>query len=71
MNKLANKIIFLDEGESDSKETKIIESLALVTVQEKGKRPLEEEQILSTIEKKKIKKLKLSKEPTLQVLEHP
>ena len=71
MSKLANKITFSDEGESNTKDIEIIESLALVIVQEKGKRPLEQEEILPTIEKMKIKKLKLSKEPALQVLEHP
>ena len=71
MGKLANKRIFSYEGESDSEATEIIESLDLVTVQEKGKRPLEQEEVLPTTKKKKIKKLKLSKETALQVLEHP
>ena len=71
MSKLENKLIFLDEGESDSEDTKIIESLDLVIVQENGKRPLEQEEIMPTTEKNKIKNLKLSDDPSLQVLEHP
>ena len=43
MSKLANKLTFLDEGEPDFEQTKIIESLALATIQEKGKIPLEQE----------------------------
>ena len=42
----------------------------MVIVQEKGKRPLEQEGTLPTTKKKKIKKLKSSKEHALQVLEH-
>ena len=40
MNKLANKLVFSDEDESDSEYIEIAKGLALVTVQEKGKRPL-------------------------------
>ena len=40
MNKLANKLVFIDGHEWDSEDTEIAKGLALVTVQEKGKRPL-------------------------------
>ena len=59
ISKLENKLIFSDEGESDSKDIEIIESLDMVIVQEKGKRPLEQEEILPTTKKKKIRKLNL------------
>ena len=62
MSKLENELTFSDEGELDSEDIEIIKSLDLVTVQEKGKRHLEQQGILPTTKKKKIKKLKLSKE---------
>ena len=70
MSKLENKITFSDEGERDFEDTEIIKSLALVAVQEKGKMPLEQEGTSPTSEKKKVKRIKLSKEPTLQVHEN-
>ena len=70
MSKLATKLTFSDEGVSASEDTEITKSLALVIVQEKGKRPLEQEGTTPTSEKKKVKRIKLSKEPASQVLEH-
>ena len=70
ISKLANKLTFSDEGEIDSEDTEIIKSLALVTIQENGKRPFEQKGTSPTLEKKKVKRIKLSKELALQVLEH-
>ena len=70
MSKLENKLTFSDEGKSDSEDTEITKSLALVIVQEKGKRPLDQEGTSPTSEKKKAKRIKLSKEPAFQVLKH-
>lgn len=69
MRKLENKITFSDEDKLDSEDTEIDKSLAFVTVQEKGKRPLDQEVTSPTQEKKKVKRIKISKEPTSQVLE--
>ena len=70
MSKLANKLTFSYEGELECEYIEIIKSFPLGTIQEKGKRPLEQGGTLPTIEKKKVKKLKLSKEPAVQVLKH-
>ena len=70
MNKSENKLSFSDGDESDSKDTKIEKSLALVSVHEKGKRPLGHEKTSPSLEKKKVKKVKMSKEPPFHILEH-
>ena len=64
MSKLANKLTFSDEGELDSEDNETTKSLALVTVKEKDKRPLDQEGTSPTSEKKKVKRIKLSKDPS-------
>ena len=70
MNKLENKLVFSDGDESNSEDTKISKGLAMVLVQEKGKRPLDQEKTLPVSEKKKVKRVKVLKEPPFQILEH-
>ena len=70
MSKLANKLTFSDEDELDSEDTQIEKSLALVSVHEKGKRPSSSEKTSPASEKKKVKTVKLSKEPPFHILEH-
>ena len=70
MNKLANKLTSLDGDESDFEDTQIAKSLALMSVHEKGKRPSGSEKTSPTSEKKKVKRVKLSKEPPFHILEH-
>ena len=67
MEKLANKFTFSDE-EKDSEEVEAIESTFLTKVEEKGKRPLEQDCAQGSTERKREKKLKLAKEPVLQLL---
>lgn len=64
MNKLANKLVFSYGDESYSEDTEIAKGLALVTVQEKGKRPLVQEKTSPSSEKKRVKRVKVSKEPS-------
>ena len=70
MNKLANKLVFLDGDESYSEDTEIAKSLALVSVHEKGKRPLGHEKTSPASEKKRVKRVKVLKEPPFHILEH-
>ena len=53
--------------ESDSEDTEIEKNLALVSVHEKGKRPLGYEKTSPTSEKKKVKRVKMSKEPPFHI----
>ena len=55
MNKLANKLVFSYGDESESEDTEIAKGLALVSVQEKGKRPLGLEKASPALEKKRVK----------------
>ena len=68
---MANKFTFLDEEEEDPDKLEIVESTSLDKVEEKGKRPLEQDVEQGSSENNKVKKLKLSKEPIVQILEHP
>lgn len=71
MSKLANKLTFSDGDESDSKDTQIEKSSALVSVHDKGKRPLGPDKTSPTSKKKKkVKKVKMSKEPPFHISEH-
>ena len=70
MNKLENKLVFSDGDESDSEDTKIAKNLALVSIHEKGKRPLGHEKTSIALEKKRVKRVKVLKEPPFHILEH-
>ena len=70
MSKLTNKLAFSDGDESDFEDTEISKILALVTVQEKGKMPLDQEGISPASEKKRVKRIKVSKQLAFQVQEH-
>ena len=70
MNKLENKLVLSDGDESDSEDTEIAKSLALVSVHEKGKRPLGHEKTSPVSEKKRVKRVKVLKEPPFHILEH-
>ena len=59
MNKLENKLVFSNGDESDSADTEIAKGLALVSVHEKGKRPLGQGKKSPASEKKKIKRVKV------------
>jgi hypothetical protein len=70
MSKLANKLVFSDGDESDSEDTQITKILALVPIHEKGKRPLGSEKTSPVLEKKTVKRVKVSKEHPFHILEH-
>ena len=70
MNELANKLVFSYGDESDSEDTEIEKSLALVSIHEKGKRPLGQEKTSPASEKKRVKRVKVLNEPTFHILEH-
>ena len=70
INKFENKLVFSDGDKSNSKDTEIAKSLALVPVHEKGKRPLGHEKTSRASEKKKVKRVRVSKEPHFHILEH-
>ena len=57
MSKLANKLTFLDGDESDSEDTQIAKSLALVSAHKKGKSPSGSEKTSPASEKKKVKRV--------------
>ena len=52
MNKLINKLVLSDGDESDSKDIEIAKTLALLSVHEKGKRPLGQEKTTPTSRRK-------------------
>ena len=70
MDKFANKLVFSDGDESNSEDTEIAKGLALVSSQEKGKNILGQEKTSPTSKKKKVKMVKVLKEPPFQILEH-
>ena len=71
MNKLENKLVFSYGDESNSEDTEIDKGLALVTIKEKGKRSLGWEKTSPASEKKRVKRVKVSKKHVFQILEHP
>ena len=70
MNKLENKLVFSDGDESESEDIEIAKGLALVSLHEKGKMPLGQEKASPASKKKKVKRVKVLKQPPFSILEH-